>query len=161
MAKTTTFLATDPAGRTHKRTSQNRTYAATVVVRKGRELAEADFARREPTHRRHDADNYAFGKSLSTVEGLTAWYHRNNFQSLLPNRDLAAEAAKYAASLRGCGTAEEYVEQRAAERRARFEATDHEAFINVGWCGRSDLAQKLASQQKGYAEVVILGVVVK
>jgi hypothetical protein len=49
----TTFLATDPTGRVHKRVSQNRTYVATVVVYNGDEIAVATYhAGRAPVYTR-------------------------------------------------------------------------------------------------------------
>ena len=164
MAKSTTFLATDPAGNTHKRTSQSRTYAATVVVREGTATAERKFEAAEPDHQKRDADDFAFFLQMSTLDGVKQW-HKKGGWTHASEADMQADVARYSERLEGCATAAEYVALQAAERRAAFEkakaAGAYERWLNAGWCGRSDLALKLAAQQKGYDEVRILPVVVK
>lgn len=158
MAKTT-FTAIDPAGKPHTRKT-DRVYTHTVVVRQSNELAEAAYARYEPGRRKLDAENYVFDKKLSTVEGLRAWYVRKGFDPNAKWVNLPEEAAKHAKALRGCATAEAFVELKAAERRAAFEAEKaaghFERYLNAGWCGRPDLALKLAAKQQGFAEVRVL-----
>lgn len=161
-----TFLATDPAGKTHKRTSQNRTYAATVVVREGTANAERKFEAGEGWRRDHDAKNFAYAAARTTAEAVTADLLRRNHKVLADDADyVARRVAENVAFVEGFATVEEYVEKQAAKRRAKFEAEkaagSYERWLNAGWCGRPDLALKLASQQKGYDEVRILPVVVK
>lgn len=161
----TTFLAIDPAGATHKRTSQNRTYAATVVVRKGVEQAQRDFDHGETWRRKHDAENYVYAAAHDTVEKAHARLAAK-FPALAADPEyVARDAAKNAAFIAGCPTAADYVAKQAAARLAKFEAAkaagEFERWLNAGWCGRPDLALKLAAQQKGYAEVRILNVEVK
>lgn len=60
-------------------------------------------------------------------------------------------------------TKEQYAESLMRERLARIEknrlAGDYDRMVNLGWCGRPDLAQKLAAKERAsgwYLDVTIL-----
>lgn len=137
----TTYTATDPNGVVHTRKSE-RTYVATVVYQLDREAYYTN-ARSERTrylHKRngqYNLDCIANGKHLSHM-GFKHYASDAERQA----RDVADSKERLA----GATTADEYADMRVAEELARLDATDWTIWHNAGWCGRMDLAVKLAAK---------------
>lgn len=139
-------IATDPAGVEHTRNSKTRVYSHTVVVRidGAKRLAnnladlEADYVRRNYDHDFNRVARYSFDKPEEIDR------NREEFRAQYP-------------------TFEEYLKickQRViASHNKWLNAGGPQHWLNAGWCGRLDLAQKLADKERGgrnVAEVVIL-----
>ena len=147
------FTAVDPAGITHKRSTE-RSYAYTVVSKEGeaylaskapdlakvRAETEANYdeliAQSKGIHKKSDL--WRGEKALAFFEDFAKRYLIEN-----PSREAYAdEAVKHAQ--------EQYDARVAGGRHLRYE--------NAGWCSRLDLAQKLAGtlQGQGYEDIQIL-----
>ena len=173
------YLATDPDGAVHKRTSESRSpsfkpYAYTVVRKGGYQTAMAS-ATETAYSPKADARNYAY--YVQIAEGNDP-YPRSTFRAKHPERFTAEEIAEEKASVDaenerryadanervGNHTVQSYVAAQRAWRIAHVEERkargDFEVWHNMGWCSRLDLAQKLAAkeQAKGDYEVAILPV---
>lgn len=154
------FTAIDPNGKEHKRTSDSRTYTHTVVVQhvKAAHMAIATSKGFADA----DASNYDY-----MVE-CAAGTHRNVTRTRTPadfhpsysaeyvanaiaarNAENAKRIAEAKAFIAKYPTKEAYVAARLAERVAAVEAKDFTIWHNLGWCGRHDLAVKLASKAPG------------
>lgn len=173
MAKANTFLATDPTGVVHKRTSQNRTYTHCVAYRPSYELNFADAKKPQ----RNDASNFAWhverlAQSYESWLSEHAW--RTKHYTDEQNRaEYAAEIERHTQNLRGATSVIEYSNARINERVAKIEQLKadgyYEKWIVEGWQGRPDLANKaLASLRKrgsggwfAISEAVILTVTKK
>jgi hypothetical protein len=147
----TTYTATDANGNVHTRKS-HRVYTHTVVVQNGRDVA-IDYAKRAQATDRRDAEYYfgivARGEEAFIAEGLGR-------HASLGRAYFAKEYARSVERAAEMGSPDQYVATRYAERHATIEATDWTLWHNVGWCGRFDLAQKLAAQQTGRVAIAIL-----
>lgn len=140
MAKSV-FTAVDPQGVEHKRTSENRVYTHTVVVKYGQAYA----ARKLVAARQHviqqAPEDYAFHQSMA--DGT--WYTVQHPQFIDQKND--AEAARHADEIAGL-TVEGYIAKRLkeveAEHVTKLESGEYDRYWNAGWCSRHDLAQKLA-----------------
>jgi hypothetical protein len=137
-AKRTSFTATAPHGETFTRTSENRTYTHMVIVRRTIEGVRSDLAgdvRREQQHlarlqARIDSGEVFRGRAPQTQEWADGWV-RKYTEELIPAVQAKLEA---------------------------FEQNPQPGpWKSAGWCGRADLAQKLASKERvAGAEVQIL-----
>ena len=144
------FHAIDPQGVAHTR-STKRTYSHTVVVR----LGDAYAARMLANSLKHTAaqapKDYAFHQSVIDrswhyIDGKVGGTLR--YPNSTSEADMLADTAKHTAELDG-RTVEQYtadaldaVRKSHAEDAAKGYFSN---FINVGWCGRLDLAMKLAN----------------
>lgn len=157
MAKTT-HIARDRNGFEHRRASQSRVYSHTVVARPSYRAALMLAAEIDKT----DRGNFAYHHDLATKGerdlGRGMVTRLDSF-----GRDPEVERAKHIAELAGAATAEEYATAKRDARVAKIEELKakgyYDAFQNLGWCGRLDLAQKLAAKEGGSAyweEVTIL-----
>ncbi|MGM1131811.1 hypothetical protein ACSUPJ_17360 [Serratia marcescens] len=142
MAAKTKYFAIDANGARHTRTTA-RTYTHMVVVlvnlESGREAARSEH------NRKAHAKNYAFyceeantppSPTIIEPAGRRAFYNR-----------VAAM------------TCEQYVGERINEELAAFDARGGEFandWADFGWCGRLDLAQKLAAKWAHMGKVEIL-----
>lgn len=156
----TKFFAIDPQGVEHLRTSENRIYTHTVVVLRGEAYAARQLIEALDHATSQAPKDYVFHQSM--VDGT--WYTVQHPQWIDQRND--AEAAKHAAEIADL-TVEGYVQKCLKKVRAQHDAR-HDAGLyakwhNVGWCGRHDLAQKLADQTRkhGFQDVVILEAQVK
>lgn len=140
MAKTA-YFATDANGKTHTRNS-DRVYTHTVVYRHIK--SEAMAAAHSDHWKSLDANNYEFDVAIATGN--------HNYTTITADRVAACKARVEAFTM------DEYVANSLAERVARVEATDFTVWHNAGWCGRLDLAQKLAAK---YNDVAILPAVAR
>lgn len=148
-------IAIDPAGATHKRNSAKRVYTHTVVARcnieTGREFAfegKLDL----------EAKNYKFHAAMAAGTHDLARMRpyedpEQHERRLQRDRHLIAKFP----------TLEAYLEEVRAERIRRFEHAVaegyYEKWFNMGWCGRYELAQRLAQStgsKDHYAEVKVL-----
>lgn len=159
-----TFTAIDPSGKLHKRTSLNRTYLFTVVSK--RSETEARLFLRAPGILAAHRSNYRYHKAWldGTSEFLTKPPYRSDEEHAAYVERHVAEARE---RLEGCATADDYIEKCVQEGHARIaegKANGHyDEWVNDGWCGRRDLAEKLAQKMRGQGrvEVTILPVKVK
>lgn len=152
----TTFLATDANGTVHKRVSQDRTYTHTVVFQRSKEQA----IRNAHEGVKQDRKNvqYIAGQAAMTVDAYIA-DGKSRYPSLSDDGYWANQHAGHvarAAKFRGDVEAE--VQARLADALAKIEAADWSVWYNAGWCGRYDLALKLAAK---YTVAAILPAVVK
>lgn len=162
----TTFLATAPDGSIHTRTSENRRYTHTVVARRNYADALAHADRLIDA----DGDNFRFWSAIIAAGG---YYARRKLPrpARYTEEQFAAHEAKEVADAKerigGAPTETIYKvmkrDQRLADLAERKANGAFEVYFNCGWCGRLDLAQKLAAseQAKGYLDVTILEARVK
>lgn len=160
MAKRTTFLAIDPSGKTHTRTSDARWYTNTVVVQhsKAAAIAAVDTkANRDFWARRYA---YEVAKAAGTHEYVTnlpsrATYHVSYSDEVVAaaiERQKERNAREIEASkvfLATHPSVDSYVAAMIASALAAIEATDFTIWHNLGWQGRPDLARKLAAKTPG------------
>jgi len=146
------FTAIDPNGVEHKRTSDRRSYSHTVVYQKA--VHEARAKARHASH----IDNGRY-----YLQCIAKGFH----ESLMKFEHYASDQGRHDADvkmayaeLKGCTTAEGFAAMRVAEELLKLDAEDWSAYWNAGWCGRFDLAQKLAAACGGL-NVAILPAVVK
>lgn len=154
----TTFTAIDPNGTTHTRTSDARTYTHTVVYQRSKAEAltsaksgaeydgrnyDYDVAKANGTHPHvnYVAAASAYHSSYSAEHIAKAQENQRN-----ENARLIAAAT---AIVEAFPTKEAYVAAMVAGRIADVEATDFTIWHNLGWCGRPDLAAKLAAKTPG------------
>lgn len=146
----TKFRATDAAGRIHTRTTK-RTYTHTVVFLP---CYAADLAKASQP-RQVDGDNWEFAGQMvawgGVFNGVRKPYHTDEQVSkeLASNQERVAQFPDRAAAIEGNRL------RRIEDVEARKAAGYYETWQNAGWCGRLDLAQKLAAQTAG-ARVEIL-----
>lgn len=149
-----TLIAIDPAGVKHKRTTE-RTYTHIVVARRSKEYA----LQSAQTKWMHFDSNFWYHQAF--IDGTSKWLERKSWEtdeSYAKRVSSDVERAKKAN--RGCSTPEELWEIVKAEQVAAADAADYSKWHALGWCGRRDLAEKLACGAGGgkWAEVVILPV---
>jgi hypothetical protein len=163
----TNYIATDAAGGIHKRSTESRAYTHTVVVKGGYEAALASA--KSPGWAKTDASNFDY--YLRIAEGRSAHYPSKRWcaaprhtpeQIAQEDADLAvSDAAKVAvAKLETDGrTVDQYVaiqrDQRIKRVEARKAAGDFDTWKNAGWCGRLDLAQKLAASEAAKGDYAV------
>jgi hypothetical protein len=160
------YSATDANGLVHTRTSA-RVYTHMVAVRPSYDYA-ISRARR---HGKNDASNFAENFAYYTQQIAQGGYYTTP-QSWHTPESFAAENARHVEraieALHGAATADEYAAIMIAKAVADVEAKKAEGYYDTlgsaGWCGRPDLADKLAAKERGEpwnAEVVILEAVAK
>lgn len=164
------YFAIDPNGVTHTRTS-DRIYSHAVVAKHSydRALAMANdkgWARTDrsnfdyycqiaagnhPYAKKH-WDEVAYAAHKKTVE----WIADYNARMDAANAEDLANAIERTQG----HTAESYCEAKRLERVASVEAKKadgyYDRFFCEGWCGRADLAHKLAAKCKNAVDVTIL-----
>lgn len=168
------YTAIDIDGIEHKRTSTSRgegkPYSHTVVVKGGYERAMAGAT--GDWHPKQDARNYAYYVAIS--EGNDPHARLTVYKSLARGDTQEAIDAEIAYNDRentrrfeeakaevGNHTVQSYIAAQLAERIAHVEARkaagEFDTWHNAGWCGRLDLAQKLAATKAalGYAVAVL------
>lgn len=168
---TNKYLATGPNGETFTRTSKSRAYTHTVVGRVSLEGARAS-ARRQVAN---DVKSYN-EHVIWARDGYTpaAWMNKPDYKAdsgfaTIADRHRAEGKASSQAWLAGkADTAEGYAADKLAATLAAIDAKAAEGFydrftVNFGWCGRPDLAAKLAASSAGagYDEILILEAVAR
>lgn len=156
----THYIATDANGTVHKRSTDRRAYSHTVVVKKSKEGA-IERAKQTAVWERKNlqqmADQTAAGVEAYVADGLRRHpiLGREYFEKSF------TETANRVAAFRGGVDGE--VAALLAQRLAAIEATDWNVWFNAGWCGRSDLAEKLSAQHRtsDYSAVMVLDAVEK
>jgi hypothetical protein len=146
---TTKFFAAAPDGSIHTRTSKTRQYTHTVLARHNyaHDLALADSIRAV------DANNfrYYFALAAGTHEHLRPVAWRTAEQN---EAERARSMAQAVEQMRGCQTAVEYQLAQRADRLARLAECKadgyYDQWVDLGWCGRLDLAHKLVASKRGY-----------
>lgn len=145
---------------TKKNTLKHRLPDGTVATRStARAYSHVVIARHDLVKRRAkagrlsevDYSNFAFyQKEIATGVGGT-YSHANGLMS----RPLSQADYDYAVErVAGCETAQQYAEkcrdERLAGHDARYGTAGAGEWFVEGWCGRADLAEKLASKCRGY-----------
>lgn len=143
MAKTSYFVV-DPNGATHTRNSA-RVYTHAVVYQRSKANA-IDWAM-SSQQRAQDMKNAQYYLDCIAVgyhENLMGFDHYRN-----DKKRQAQDVAEAVEKLAGAKSAGQYADALRADALARIEATDYSLWFVAGWCGRFDLAQRLASQHTG------------
>lgn len=154
MAKKIIFTAVDPNGFEHVRTSDRRHYSHTVVYQRDKAAHEARAKKRHAQH--IDTGRYY-------LQCIAKGFHESLMQFDHYAKDQGrhdADVKDAYAKLAGCTTAESYAAAMVANELLKLDAEDWSAYWNAGWCGRYDLAQKLANACGGL-NVTILPALVK
>lgn len=168
------YTATDALGVEHKRTSVSRgegkPYSHTVVCLGGYERAMARAT--EKYHGPQDAKNFAYYVAISEGNDpharLTVYrsLERGDTQAEIDaeiawNDDQNTKRIEDAKERVGNHTVQSYVAAELAKRIASVEARkakgEFDTWHNAGWCGRLDLAEKLAATKAalGYATAIL------
>lgn len=167
------YIATDANGLTHTRSTKSRSYTHMVVIKRSYDAAIAAASDRHWA--KTDASNFDY--YLRIAEGRSSHYPSTRYCPQYPERYDAAAIADEEARLSASDAAKvveakavveghtvaSYVAQQLAKRLARVEALKAEGYYDrwcdAGWCGRLDLAHKLAGSQKNVAATAILAAV--
>lgn len=152
----TKFTAIDPSGGLHKRTSVDRTYTHTVVSKRAVEW-DLSFVR-APDRVRVQRSN--FRHHLAWLDSTSEWLVRSPWESEERHKVEVEQALAKAREVIGDNWIEDdWIEAQAQDQIARIEkakaAGYYDQWVNDGWCGRLDLAQKLASKMAGQGRVEI------
>ena len=156
---TTKHIATID-GQTFTRNSKSRVYTHCVVAKPSIEcaLARAQSKAARGLHR----SNYRWYQKAITSEGRL----HEQYEYLTDEK--YAEQCEYnlaraVEALAGAQSEDEYVSREVSKELERIAAQDAKGFYDTwdecGWCGRFDLAQKLAATKRNheyYGDVVIL-----
>ena len=149
-----TLTAIDPAGVKHKRTTE-RTYTHVVVARLCRKHA-MDVAQTKWAH--FDSN---FWHHQAFIDGTSKWLERSSWETDESHaRRVKSDVERAKEANRGCSTPDALWEIVKAEQVAAANAADYSKWHVLGWCGRLDLAERLArgAANGRWAEVVILPV---
>jgi hypothetical protein len=146
MAKKITLKHALPCGAIATRTTA-REYSHVVILRTDLVAARAQLDCISQTV----LDNFAYSQKIVGI-GAGGLIRASNGRSYpVTQKDVDSALA----SMRGFTDAQAFAEAHRAERLAKFDAEHGDAtrgpWMIVGWCGRLDLATKLAAQQQGYA----------
>jgi hypothetical protein len=155
--QSTRYTATAPDGSVHTRGSV-RTYTHCVVGRRCYRYA----LKRAKGWDRHDSDTYAYFTRVIAQGGChisrPSYYTEAKFAAV---QEKDVERAKE--MIDGATTREVYVAAQLAKRLAVVDVDKakgaYDSFRTLGWCGRRDLADKLAVQERSssaYIEVAVL-----
>lgn len=154
----TKYFAIDADGGRHTRSTE-RTYTHTVVVKGGYE--HALIGAKAKGWRSTDESNFRYYAEIAAGRDRhpNKAYLRDDMspaerQAELDRVELANAARLARAKLESDGrTVEQYVAWQQELRVARVEERkakgDFDRWINAGWCGRYDLAVKLAAKEQG------------
>lgn len=151
MAKTKHFVI-DPAGVKHTRTSESRKYSHTVVYQDSYEHAKLMAVAKD--WEKTDRSNFAY--YLSHVNGTSVYLAKKTWETDEQHAArVAREVADAETRLNGCRDVESYLAMEQAQRLAAVEEKQakggFDRWCNAGWCGRIDLAHKLADKWTGPA----------
>lgn len=150
-------FAIDPNGNVHTRNSKTRVYSHTVVARLNREEADKQTLRVAEDAARTNYEFYCGRKGTAYTnwkgEPDTCYVHDKEYHS----------AAEFIADY---PSVEDAVAYEVGKAQAKIDArTDsyYDDFFNLGWNGRRDLAEKLASKEarRTYRDITILEATIK
>ena len=145
MAKSKTFLATMPDGQVAKRTSRTRTYEYMVAIR----LSYKEALMSAKQLRDTDISNFQYCRRES--DAATAKYNPSKASWRVGETD-EEYFAKNATEIEDCKTGADYqrklIKKRIAEVEKAKAAGYYDKWGSAGWCGRLDLAQKLAAKEQ-------------
>jgi len=150
------YFVIDGNGKKHTRNSM-RTYTHVVLYRGSKETALRLADRKDY----FSVDNFWYHHAF--LDGSSKWLERSPWEKdedqykRRVEKDI--ERSRYA--LRGCKTPDEWWNVTLAERLEDIEKVDFTAWVVEGWCGRHDLAVKLAHKtacRERVAETIILPV---
>lgn len=142
MAKTS-YIAIDPNGVSHKRSTERRAYTHTVVFQKSKKY---HIEKAIAGHKYHVETGEYLLACVANGKHLSLMY----FDAYARDTDRQArDVAQAIADLDGAKNAVEYADKKVTQHVAELEARDWTVFENAGWCGRLDLAQKLAASTVG------------
>ena len=162
----TLFLATDANGNVHKRTSQNRTYTHTVVAKRSMAESVRCANAQVKNNTRHALEQIDHAER--SIEEIKDWLRAKRCNILCQDDVYATKLqtegrAFYAKWSNGHGreqAAAAYAAHHHMETIARIVQQEKDGYFNVfvnhGWCGRKDLAQKLYNSILGFEDKQIL-----
>jgi hypothetical protein len=161
------FHVIDPQGVAHTRSSKNRTYTHTVLFFRGEAYAERslksalDFATKQaPRDYRYAQARIDGRKHAEFVAKFpTLYIEADGTPSEYAVSERAKDIAEGTAEIGGLDLAAYTAkcQERARASHAREVAQGYfNTWVNMGWCGRADLARKLAETIKGAEQVKIL-----
>lgn len=142
------FYAIDELGNAHTRSSKNRTYTHAVVIKLGRAYADRKLARDLADTAKQAPKDYQF--YLDVIDG--SWFTKRGWA--IDTKDQISYQVKL-----GGRSVEQFTAARLQEvRDEHAEAVARGVFDTwgcLGWCGRFDLAQKVAASggAAGYKDV--------
>ncbi|TJV68607.1 MAG: hypothetical protein E5X76_28925 [Mesorhizobium sp.] len=147
----TVYIAIDPNGVEHTRTT-DRIYTHIVVAQRSKAAALASA--NDKGWRATERSNYEYAQKIAAGDDpypARTYMSADRFTAEQIAEEQArvdAENAKRLAQALAdtSVTLERYHLDRLAERVARAEAGDYVSYVNHGWCGRHDLALKLAAK---------------
>jgi hypothetical protein len=150
------FSAVDPAGEIHRRNSKTRDYLFTVVAQPSFEDA---MVRARQAHQGDVIEYKALQKILAAGVGASKYPGQAWATSLL----ITQEEFDRAVTKVGGVSLEQYRYAQQGERINAVIEREQQGYYrrwkNLGWCGRRDLADKLAASYRGaacYAAVQII-----
>lgn len=154
----TKFTAIDPNGVIHTRTSKTRIYSHTVVGLPSMQASVLYAMSKQ--NRKLFADNYAYHAAM--VGGTSRWLAKNNWETVeAHSARVALDKAKSAKELNGTTSAADYAQMKVEGMLAAIRKQEAEGYFNkyqnFGWCGRYDLAHRLATtKSEKWLDVTIL-----
>jgi hypothetical protein len=156
---TNRYFVTDDNGRVHTRNT-TRTYTHVVLYRLSKEAALRLAERKD----RFLADN--FWHHHGFVDGTSKWLVRAPWEKddAQYKRRVEKDVARSHRALRGTKSPEEWYAALRDEALARIDRINYDIWHAEGWCGRLDLAQKLAHKvncRETVAEAIILPVEIR
>ena len=133
------YFVTDANGVKHTRNS-HRTYTHAVLYRESKEAALRLIERKHPFL----ADNFWYHHAF--LDGTSKWLERSPWEKDEDQykRRVEKDIERSRNALRGCETPEDWEAMLRADAMDRIEANDYDQWHVEGWCGRHDLAVKLA-----------------
>jgi hypothetical protein len=151
-------IAIDRNGKSHKRNSASRVYSHTIVARRSYEHALANANRPSDLEK----SNYRYYRAY--LDGTSEFLVKPSYKSDEAHaQDCAERIEKARKALEGCDSLADYQEKCRQAYVAAVEGQKargyYEEMVNLGWCGRFDLAVKGAARYRGnpyYAEVTVL-----
>lgn len=162
---TTKYFVIDPTGTRHTRTTKNRTYTHAVLALPSYELTLAAVKdRSHPETIRTDKSNYQYHRAL--LDGSSPYLVKPDWDKDEAgfNARRAKDIEKAKERVGDCPTFEDYRAKLLREAIASVEQAKangyYDRWQDKGWCGRLDLAVKLAASHdkpgSRYAKVIIL-----
>lgn len=155
----TTFTAIDPNGTAHTRTSETRIYTHTVVGLPSLQRAILYTISKE--NRKSFVDSYPHFAAY--LDGTSRWLKKHDWETDAKyDGRVAYEIARSEKELNGATCADEYGQMKIDAKLANLRKLEAEGYYNkyqnMGWCGRADLAAKLAAKKTSLICITVLEV---
>lgn len=150
------YVVIDANGKKHTRNSR-RVYTHVVLYRDSKEAAIRLANVKPHWHKENFWYHHAF------LDGTSKWLERAPYEKDDAQYKLRVEreVERSRKALMGCTTPDEWWDAIRADALAAIEKIDYTAWAAEGWCGRHDLAVKLAHKtacRERVAETIILPV---